>query len=189
MWTCIWRGRIRWLGLLPIFIGAALIPLTPRADILVTDNGRLVAVRDANNILLLSPGRADGFTRQSWIEREGEGGSGEWPEENGGMQKDTPLSCDAKACLYKGKGHLVSFVKDYTALAEDCAAADIVISSLDISRDVCAAPYLLLDKNAFMTNGAHALYFAKNGLVTVRTVYAERGERPWTAWKRDAFDQ
>ena len=193
LWTCIWRGHMRWFGLAPIIIGASLIPLTPRADILISENGNLFAVRGASDILLLSPGRADNFTRQSWIEREGQQGDDLWPEENGPQVNaqtgslTSPVSCDPDACLYKNKTHLVSFVKNYMALAQDCAAADIVISNLHIEHALCPGPFLLLDKNAFRYDGAHALYLEKDGSVTVRTVAAERGERPWTASKHDFY--
>jgi len=183
LWTCIWRGHIRWLGLLPIVAGAVMIPLTPRADILVAESGNLFAVRGLNDSLLLSPGRADSFTRQSWIEREGGRGYDEWPEDSV-PQTGAPVSCDADACLYGSGGHLVSFVKNYTALAQDCGSADIVISGLYIDPDSCRGPRLLLDKSVFRYQGAHALYLGKDGAITVRTVAAERGDRPWTGPSR-----
>ena len=179
LWVCIWRGRLRWCGLLPIIAGVALIPLTPRADILLSESGKVFAVRGANDMLLLSPGRADNFTRQSWIEREGEHGYDDWPEENG-PQKNTPISCGAEACIYKAKGHLVSFIRNYSALARDCAAADIVISNLYILREQCPKPPLLLDRKSMLQDGAQALYFKEDGSVFVSTAHAQRGHRPWT---------
>ena len=188
LWICIWRGRMRWVGLLPIFAGIILIPLTPRADILVADSGRLFAVRGANNTLLLSPGRADSFTRQSWIEREGEDGSDEWPEDNAPAQS-MPISCDAVACIYKSKGHVVSFVKNYLALSQDCVAADIVISDLYIDQKACASPRLLVDRRTLKYNGAHAIYFEKYGAITIKTVHDARGVRPWTGYRDINSDQ
>jgi competence protein ComEC len=162
----------------PIRAAAILIPLTPRPDVLIAENGRIFAVRGADETLLLSPGRANNFTRQSWIEREGQSGSDTWPED--GEEKNMPVRCDGDACLYQSKGHLVSFVKDYIALQKDCTEADIVISPLGIPPEICAAPHLLLDKGMFRYNGAYALYFNSDGGVTVKTVRAGRGDRPWT---------
>jgi competence protein ComEC len=100
-----------------------------------------------------------------------------------------PVSCDRDACLYKSKGHLVSFVKNYMALQKDCAEADIVISPLNIAPEICAAPHLLLDKGVFRYNGAYALYFARDGSVTIRTVRAGRGDRPWTGSQTDFAEE
>jgi competence protein ComEC len=178
LWICLWREKIRWIGVLPILAGVILIPMTPRADILVSDNGKLFAVRDDNGILHISSGKKEKFAQQIWIEREAEPGVDFLSNENG-PQEGSPLSCDDNACLYRHKNHLVSFVKDYAALREDCAEADIVISDLYINKTMCPAPRLLIDKIDFLYQGAHALYFRDDESVTVRTVYAERGERPW----------
>ncbi len=184
LWICLWRDKIRWLGMLPVLAGVMLIPLTPRADILVSADGKLFAVRDDSGILRISSGKAQKFAQQIWIEREAEPGYDFWSKENG-PQEGSPLSCDEGACLYRRKGHLVSFVKEYTVLAQDCAEADIVISNLYIKRDMCPQPKLLFDKIAFRYRGAHALYFGDDGAVTVRTVDAERGDRPWSAQHHD----
>lgn len=185
LWICLWRDRIRWLGVLPVLAAIVLIPMTPRADILVSEDGKLFAVRDDSGALHISSDKSQKFAQQIWIEREAEDGVGFWSKENG-PQQDSPLSCDEGACLYKHKDHLVSFVKKYTVLEQDCAAADIVISNLYIKQGVCPSPGLVLDKRAFRYQGAHTLYFEGNGSVRVRTVSAERGERPWSPRYRPA---
>jgi len=178
LWTVIWRGRLRWCGLVPVLAGVALIPLSPRADVLVAASGKLFAARAADGTLLLSPGRADKFTRDSWAEREGTHGHDNWPEENS-PQNTTPVSCNEISCLYKAKGHLVSFIKEDTAPIQNCGPANIVIGDQYINHDLCPT-VLLLEKSALRHNGAMALYFEKDGAVTIKTVDEERGERPWT---------
>jgi competence protein ComEC len=178
LWICLWRDKLRWLGVLPILAGAILIPMTPRADILISEGGKIFAVRDDKGVLWISSDRKEKFVRESWIEREAEAGHGFWIEE------ESPVTCDEEACLYRHKNQLVSFVKKYTALEQDCAAADIVISDLYIRRKICGKPQLLLDRQELKDKGAHALYFSGDGSIALRTVYDERGERPWTAHKR-----
>ena len=189
LWVCIWRGRIRWCGLLPVLVGVALIPLTPRADILVAANGKVFAVRGADDTLLLSPRRAEKFTRDAWVEREGDRGAGKWPEGDDARSNTSPVFCDDNTCVYKAGGHVVSFIfiKDDATLMHACTVSDIVISGEYIDREHCPSPHLLLDKKALRENGAHALYFNKDSTVSVRTVYAGRGNRPWTGlrWVND----
>ena len=79
------------------------------------------------------------------------------------------------------------FIKDDATLMHACTVSDIVISGEYIDREHCPSPHLLLDKKALRENGAHALYFNKDSTVSVRTVYAGRGNRPWTGlrWVND----
>ncbi|MFH1158932.1 MAG: ComEC/Rec2 family competence protein [Pseudomonadota bacterium] len=175
LWICLWRGKMRWLGALPILAGMIAIPMTPRADVLISEDGKLFAARDDKGILRISSGRAEKFVREAWIAREGGEGFAFWTE------KDPSVSCDGDACLYRRKDKLVSFVKEYAALRDDCAAADVVVSALYIKRSLCPKPGLLLAKSALRYQGAHALYFGGDGSITVRTVAGERGERLWAA--------
>jgi competence protein ComEC len=177
LWICLWRGGLRWFGALPLLAGLALIPQTPRADVLVSASGKLFAVRGKEGALLFSSARAEKFTREIWLARESNGGYGTWPQ-GGEPAADMPVACDAEACLYRRGGHTVSFVKSPLALARDCAAADVVVSSLYIRPEQCAAP-VLIAKHALHPGGAHALYFGENGVVTVRSVYTKGGRRPW----------
>ncbi|MBU6474938.1 MAG: ComEC/Rec2 family competence protein [Alphaproteobacteria bacterium] len=167
LWTCIWRGSGRWLGLLPVLAGALLIPFAPRADALVSTRANLFAARAADGRLRLLPGRADRFVRNEWGAREGGAGVG------------APLACGADACLVSAKGHLVAFAKDAAALPEDCKKADIVAGNFAIPPSACPVA-LLLDKAALRRTGATALYFNPDGTVTARTVFAARGRRLWT---------
>lgn len=174
LWICLWRHKMRWLGVIPVLAGVVLISMTPRADILISEGGKLFAVRDDRGVLWFSSDRSEKFVRDAWIEREAELGYDVWTGEG------SPLSCDDEACLYRHKGKLASFVEKYTALERDCSAANVVISNLYIKRDTCRGPELLLDGRELKYKGAHSIYFRADGTITFRTVDAERGERPWS---------
>lgn len=186
LWVCLWRGKMRWLGLAPVLLGFTLIPFSPRADVLALNNGKLFAVRAADGTLLFSPGRADKFTRESWTEREGSHGADTWPDDNeqGNARLGSPVFCSTSTCTYKNKTRLVSFILDDTDLKRDCAGTDIVISGFSLNPATCPA-HLLIDKKVLRENGAQALYFDKNGGVTVKSVYTSRGVRPWTGLRLD----
>jgi competence protein ComEC len=184
LWICLWLGKIRWLGLVPVLAGIILIPLQPRADVLISEDGKLFAVRDQGGILRLSEKRAQKFAQQIWIEREAEPGADYWPEENG-PQEGSFISCDSSACIYRSKGHVVSFIRDQLALQQDCGEADIIISALYIDRIPCVGPKLVIGKADLRQKGAHTLYFERGGDIRVRTVFGERGIRPWTMQPAD----
>ena len=175
LWLCLWQGKVRWLGLAPILVAAVFIPLRPRPDILVGSQFKLLAaVRDDTGKLWISPGRADKFIRNEWIDREGEDGNDLWPET--GNVGDF-LSCDSRACVYKMKGSTAVFIADGEATEADCANADIVVTPRAVKPEFCTRPRLFIDKWKLYDDGAHMIYLKP---FRVMTVADERGVRPWT---------
>ncbi len=71
LWLCLWRRSWRVLGLAPIALGLLLPHLERLPDVLVSGDGRLMAVRAANGGLSLSPGRGDRMAREEWAARYG----------------------------------------------------------------------------------------------------------------------
>ena len=56
LWVCLWRTRLRWLGALPFAAGAAWPLSMPAPDLLVTGDGRHLALRGADgSYALLRP--------------------------------------------------------------------------------------------------------------------------------------
>ncbi|HYE49291.1 MAG TPA: ComEC family competence protein, partial [Azospirillaceae bacterium] len=88
------------------------------------------------------------------------------------------IACDAGGCVHRPPvrpGLLVAYVLDRDALAEECAAADVVISRVDAGG--CAAP-LVIGPDELRRAGAHALFIGEGG-VRVETVRRRRFARPW----------
>ena len=118
----------------------------------------------------MSSRRADRFAAQNWLRRAGEAEAAPWPP--GGM------ACDSLGCLYApGGGPRAALVFDARALAEDCAAADVVVSAEPV-RGACAAP-LVIDRFDLWRDGAHGIYFERGGGVRATRARAARGDRPW----------
>jgi competence protein ComEC len=65
-----------------------------------------------------------------------------------------------------------------SALAEDCALADVVISRVPMRAGRCPGPVLVIDRFALWREGAHALWLAGKG-IRVERVREARGARPW----------
>lgn len=190
LWICIWQGRLRWWGLVPFFMATAVIPLTPRADVLVSDSGKIFAVRDDDGDLAFSTLTREKFVREQWTIREGDinktptlwtGGD---PDEEQG-----PVSCHQGVCLYKKKGVTIGFVEAQSAVAPSCnAGAQVIVSAADIKRARnCPDDLLVIGKYDLRAQGAQAFYISSKGELTIRTVAQTRGIRPWTGVVRPKY--
>jgi competence protein ComEC len=174
IFTCLWKGRMRWLGL------AALIPavvqpyVTPPPDVLVDDSARVFAVSDGAGHLVLKPGRVGRFVREVWTDRY-DASEEMWPK--AGTANDAlGLSCDGTGCVLARNGQklLMAFTPD--ALAEDCGEVDAIISVV-AARDLCRdGP--IIDIIDLKRDGAHAVWLGRDG-VQVRSVKDSTGERIW----------
>ena len=174
LWLMLWRGRWRLWGLPVVALGVLSLAFVSRPDILVDDQGKLMAVRDASGGLTLSTKTSSKFDAGVWLRRDGLTESTAWPRE--GKSADGMLSCDRQGCLYRSGGHTVALAKGRDALAEDCQISDIVITPDPAPRG-CRAP-VVIDRWRLLRGGAHALYLS-GPEPRIETVGAERGRRPW----------
>lgn len=180
LWAVLWRGWLRLGGMVFILAGAWLVATVPEPDVLVSGGGRLAAVRGDGGQLVFSSARREVFVRREWMRRDARGPDDKgqtWP--GAGDPGRDGLTCDAAACLYRTRGRTVSFVRSRSALAEDCAAADVVIAmDLSIKAKDCRAP-IVVDRWDLRDKGTHALYIGGDGKIILRNVAEERGDRPW----------
>jgi competence protein ComEC len=176
LWLCLWRTRWRLWGCAAIAAGCLSVPLTPRPDLLVTGDARLIGVRAADGDLWVSTQRRERFSRDVWLRRLGTRRVHTWPP--WGRADGAALSCDPLACLFRKHGVTAALVRDGRALAEDCRVADVLVATLPVRRLRCARPAVLIDRFDLWREGAHAIYLARDG-PRVDTVRAHRGDRPW----------
>lgn len=174
LWLALWSGRWRLAGLALVAIGAALTPLGVRPDILVGRDGALVAVRGTDGRLAAIGSAASDYELTRWLEQDGDG------REAATVRADpSGVSCDAVGCLARARGMQVAVPRHASALADDCAAADILV--LDVPRPRgCTRPRRVVDFFDVRIAGAHALTVAPDGRIHVETVAAGRGHRPWS---------
>jgi competence protein ComEC len=174
LWLCLWRTRWRLAGVPVIALGLLSIALTRGPDVLVSGDGKLVAVRGADGLLQLSSDRAAPLTRESWLRRAGQEDVTLWPSE--GASLDGQLVCDPAGCLYRVRGQVVALVRDTAALAEDCGAARVVVAIVPVRRKCAGA--LVVDRFSLWRDGGHALWLERDGVV-IDSVRQSRGVRPW----------
>ncbi len=176
LWLTLWRGRWRFAGVPVVLLGlgAGLLVRTP--DILVSEDGRLLAVKTRDGRMVLSSRRIGRFQGSSWLRRAGQAASPDWPGKI--ASADIPMRCDALGCIYRARGHTVALVRDPRALDEDCARATAIVATIPVRRR-CLSSGLVIDRFDLWRKGAHALTLLP-GRIEVDTVRGRQGERPWT---------
>ena len=179
LWFCLWTSPTRWLGLFPMVIGAMAAAASPAPDLLVTGDGRHLALMDASGRPAMLRERSGDFIRSLASENIGYDGE---PI----VVDDLPLArCGRDACLADirrgGRSWRLLATRsgqsiDWQALTRACASADIVVSDRWLPS-ACMPRWLKLDRKALEATGGMAIYLgAEPRAVTV----AERvGQHPW----------
>ncbi len=177
IWLCLWRRRWRLWGLASIAAGVASIAIVRPPDILVSADGKLMAVRQAGGNLAVSSMVKARFERKVWLRRSGLDGASpaRWPDE--GFSRDRRLTCDSMGCIYRAGGQRIALIRNNGALFEDCRSADVIISAVPV-RGPCPSAHTVIDRFELWRNGAHALWIDDGG-VRIESVNQERGKRPW----------
>ncbi len=174
LWFCLWRHRWRLAGLPVVVIGLLLGPPTA-PDLLMSDDGRVLGLRDEKGVVHVASSRTDRFVADTWARRSGQEGAKRWlasaDEEAAG------LGCRTGLCRWRKGPWRIALVSDDRRLAEACANADIVLSTVD-AQNRCRGPRLVIDRRDAWREGAQAVWLDEQG-VRRETANARRGDRPW----------
>ena len=179
LWLCLWRGRLRLLGLAGIAAAAIAGWRERPPDMLAGLDPGAFAVRTGEG-LAVAPGTRR-FARGYWLRHAGMAEPARWPGK-GGAHSST-LACDGLGCIMRRGGTTVALVFDRAALYEDCHAADLLIAAVGVSDRRCRMPDRVIDLRERRRNGALAIWLEPGGprIVSAREV---RGARPWVAQYR-----
>ena len=186
LWTCIWNTRLRLLGIVPLAIGSVATFLAPRPDLLITGDGRHLAVVGPDGTPQILRDRAGDYVRSLLAEASGFDGD---PDELGAQ----PYSnCSPDACVAvipKGgkRWRLLatrsSYRIDWNELTAACANADIAVADRRLPRG-CEPRWLKLDPQALSRTGGLAIYLGSHPRVD--SVAARIGAHPWAqTWNSD----
>jgi competence protein ComEC len=174
LWTALWRTRWRWFGVVPVLAGLTLAFTNTPPDLYIARDGLTVAVRGGDGALRLLRKPADKYSAEEWLKRDGD-------DRDLATIIATPkdgVRCDAEGCVARRKdGVVIASALRPSALGEDCATANIVISASP-TRGLCGFPKLVIDRFDVARNGAYAIWF-NNAQPQIETVRDIRGERPW----------
>ncbi|HUG45610.1 MAG TPA: ComEC/Rec2 family competence protein [Sphingomicrobium sp.] len=179
LWVCLWTRQARLLGLVPFAIGAAGAAATPVPDLLVTGDGRHLAIVTGEGAPRILRNRTGDFMREIFAESAGFDGDPQALE-------DAPFaSCSRDSCVAKvaGEGRSWSLLAtrssawlDYPDLVRSCAQADIAVSDRWLPRG-CEPRWLKLDRSTLEVTGGIAIYLDQQPRVI--TVAELVGEHPW----------
>jgi competence protein ComEC len=161
LWLLLWQTGWRWWGLLPGAAGFALMALAPSPDLLVTGDGRHVAVRmDDGRFATLRAGAGD-YVREQLAEAAGS------DDDMAALAEMPGSECNADFCRWTlargGRDWTIlaarsRYLVDGPELVAACVAADIVIADRWLPAG-CAARWLTLDRDAFDAHGGVAVRF------------------------------
>ena len=180
LWCCLWRGRVRAWGLAPLAAGALVAATAPVPDLLVSGDGRHVALIAEDGMPLMLRERAGDFTRGLFAESAGFDGETGWIEDRRGSD------CNADACSFaveRGgqRWHVLAFRSSYLspwqATVDACARADIVVADRRLPRG-CTPRWLKLDRISLAHSGGLAIWFDSRPVVA--TVAEHLGRHPWS---------
>jgi competence protein ComEC len=174
LWLCLWRRRWRLAGLPVVAIGLLLGP-PPAPDLLMSEDGRVLGLRDERGMVHVASARTDRFVSDAWARRQGQEGAKRWTVS--ADQQAAGLGCATGLCRWRKGPWRVALVSDDRRLAEACGSADIVLATVD-AQARCRGPRLVIDRRDAWREGAQALWLDDLG-VRRETANARRGDRPW----------
>lgn len=186
LWLCLWQTTWRYWGLLVLLLGAVSPATTVPPDILVSGDGRLVALRDDDRRLWLPDRRGSRFVIDSWRRGSFAKELRSWPQQN--QAGSGQLSCDPLGCLFRKDGKVAAVSRDLSAVADDCAKADVLISLEPLRRQTCGGPALAVDRFDLWRQGAHAFWLTQSGPRST-TVAETQGRRPWSSFDENPAPQ
>ncbi len=180
LWCLLWRSAWRWAGLAPVVLGMTIIMMSSPPEILVTADGRHVAVRGQDGGMHILRERAGDYVRDMIAESAGYEGAL-------GALADLPEArCSLDLCMVALSGGeriwqlLVTrsgVVVPKDTLIRDCARADIVIADRRLPS-WCKPRWLKADRRLLAHTGGLAIDLDGG---TVRTGKTVGDAHPWVA--------
>jgi competence protein ComEC len=177
IWLALWRSRLRLAGIAVIALGLASPALVRPPDLLISAEGRLIAVRTPAGVFLQQVSGGSKFTRESWLHYWAEAGFLPIPAQ--GEAADGAIACDKDACMLRplagAKGALL--VRG-AAHPDGCGEASVIVSA-EPARGLCPRPWpALVDRFTVWRYGATAIWLHA-GRAQILTDRTYRGARPW----------
>jgi competence protein ComEC len=178
LFILLWRTKLRWTGVLPLVIGMGGAVLTSPPDLLVTNDGRHVAVRAADGRYAILRPRAGDYVRDMLAERAGYDGDLDDLESIRGAR------CSIDVCTLQlsreGRDWRIvatrsSHILPWKAFTSLCAEADLVISDRMLPKG-CLPRWFKADRRLLTQTGGLAIDF---GAGKVETVNKKSDQHPW----------
>ncbi len=153
-------------------------------DILVASSYKLFAFKQEDGDLYVSTRQSERFVRENWEKYYGlEPKSSKLLPYKGGERDISDFySCGELGCRFEIKGRKISFIRHFYIQSQECAWADIIISTPPMKIN-CNAK-IVIDKFDSWKNGAHAIWINDYG-IKIKNVAQKTSNRPWAAYKNN----
>jgi len=176
-WLGLWQGPIRLGGLLVIAVGVASPTMQRAPDILVSGDGRVIAVRTASGVYAQQLRGGSPFIRDSWLHFWADQAARPFPSE--GRTAAGTIACTPDACLLHPVPNTPgALLVRGSGPVEGCAEASVIVSA-EPARGLCPRPWpALVDRFTVWRDGPTAIWL-EPGHARILTDRADRGARPW----------
>ncbi|UZK67117.1 ComEC/Rec2 family competence protein [Sphingomonas sp. M1-B02] len=177
LWVALWRTRVRWAGVAPATIGLVWAMLTPPPDLLVTGDGRHLAIRVAGGGMALLRERAGDYTRSMLSENSGA------EDQLAELAEQPDARCSRDLCLVEVRSGArrwrvaatrSAYLVPWAEMIALCRLVDVVVSERRLPPG-CTPRWLKLDRETLARTGGVAIAFASGEVRTVRS----GGSHPW----------
>ncbi len=178
VWLCLMSGRWRLAGIAGVALGMGSIVLHQPYDLLVSDDGKQVALRTEDGSFLFLKGKPDNYDGQVWLRYHGQQDAIKLAD----LSPAAGHECEQGWCYFNSHGRTIALAMEKEASDHFCyIKADIVISDDYLDKQPCVpfAP-LVADRKFLLRNGAMGIRFDAQG-VDVTTSGARSEKRPWSA--------
>ncbi|MBI5319795.1 MAG: ComEC/Rec2 family competence protein [Bradyrhizobium sp.] len=165
------RTPLRWSGAGVLLLAIVWAAGAPRPDILISGDGRNVAVRGTDGRLHLMKGGKDAFAVREWLAADADARTA------GDTSLAEGVSCDAGGCVTPAAGGaLVALSLRPEAIAEDCERAAVIVTARQVPAGCRAS---VIDAERLRRQGALALRRTGDGFA-VDAVKPRGIDRPWS---------
>jgi competence protein ComEC len=179
LWICLWRTRWRRWGMVPVAVGALWALLTPAPDLIVTGDGRHLALRTDDGSFAILRARAGDYVRDTLAE------AGGTEAELLDIESLPTAACSDALCTatLERDGRrwrlLATRTRDLVAfpdMVRACTQADIVVADRDLPRG-CTPRWLRADRAFLARTGGLSIRLGDPPAVA--TVADRVGRHPW----------
>lgn len=180
IWICLARGWHRAIGLAGVAAMMLSMATMATPDILLSESGRLIALRDPARQLTVNSNRIEKRVRETWLRQQGQVKSATFIALAG---QAGWLSCSYDDdCRAEIGGRVIRFDLGRVPGDISCAGIDIIIvPQRRIACREAAEPALVIDQGDMARTGAVAFYI-KGTSLRMETAAEAVGRRPWSAY-------
>jgi len=172
----LFKTPLRWSGIVLALAGVIWAADLPRPDVLVSDDGRVFAVRGASGQLAFHHTGGDTFAIKEWLAADADA------RDYHDRALGEGIACDSSGCIGKlSDGAMVAYDLRPDAFEEDCGHAVLIVTPRSAPGD-CAAQ--VVGRELWRRRGALELRRDGAGFA-IESVRPANYDRPWSPqWPR-----